>query len=33
VEGSEDGHVIDGEVPDLCGPVFYERIGTPEAKS
>jgi hypothetical protein len=33
VEGSEDGHVIDGEVPDLCGPVFYERIDTPEAKS
>lgn len=29
VEGSKDGHVIDGEIPDLCGPVFYERIGTP----
>ena len=26
VEESEDGHVIDGEVPDLCGPVFYVPI-------
>lgn len=26
VEGSEDGHVIDGSVPDLCGPVFYVPI-------
>lgn len=23
VEGSKDGHVIDGALPDLCGPVFY----------
>lgn len=31
VAGSEDGHVIDGEVPDLCGPVFYAHIDTAEA--